>query len=162
MDSLIETFHIDIKLLLAQVINFGIVFFVLYFFALKPLVKVMSDRTKKIEKSIDDAKKIEEKLTVTEEEYKIIIARAQKEANNILEKAGAKADQKEKEMIVKAKEDIGQIIEREKAKMQVEKAKTLKEIKKEVSDLVIAAVGKVLEEKMDGKKESDLIKKIIK
>jgi len=162
MDSLIETFHIDIRLLLAQVINFGIVFFVLYFFALKPLIKVMSDRTKKIEKSIDDAKKIEEKLIVTEEDYKNIIAKAKKEANDILEKASVQANKKEKEMIIKAKEDIGEIIEQEKAKMQVEKAKTLKDIKKEVSDLVIVAVSKILEKKIDNKKGKELIENIIK
>lgn len=162
MDSLIETFHIDARLLLAQVINFGIVFCVLYFFALKPLIKVMSDRTKKIEKSMDDAKKIEEKLANTEEEYSQTISRAKKEANDILEKVGVEAAKKEAEMIIKAKEDIGQIIEQEKAKMQIEKAKTLKEIKRDVSDLVITSVEKVLEKNIDSIQEKAIIKKMIK
>ncbi|MBU4256904.1 F0F1 ATP synthase subunit B [Patescibacteria group bacterium] len=140
MDSLIETFHIDVKLLIAQIINFAIVFSVLYFFALKPLLKVMGERTKKIEKSIDDAEKIEEKLARSEEEYKKEIIRARKEAEIILEKAGQRAEERKQETIANAKEEIGQIINQEKAKIQQEKAKTLKEIKKEVADLVVASV----------------------
>jgi len=162
MENLIETFHIDIKLLIAQVINFAIVFSVLYFFALKPLIKVMGDRTKKIEKSIKDARKIEEKLSQTDEEYLKAISRAKKEANIIMEKASVAAEEKGKQQIAKAKEEIGRIINHEKEQMQIEKAKTLKEIKKEVADLVVASLEKILEEKVDSKKDGELIRKIVK
>ena len=110
MESLIDTFHIDLKLLIAQFINFAIVFAVLYFFALKPLVKVMQERTKKIEKSVDDAKKIEEKLERSEKDYDKKLAEAKKEANAIMEKTHIQAEKKRNEMIAKAKSDIGQII----------------------------------------------------
>lgn len=162
MDSLIETFHIDFKLLIAQAINFAIVFAVLYFFALKPLMKVMRERTKKIEKSMDEAKEIEQKLAKTEEDYKEKISKARKEAGVILEQAGKQADEKRKEMIVRAKEEIGQVINQEKAKMQTEKAQTLKEIKKEVADLVVVSVEKVLEKKMDGGEDRRLIERMVK
>ncbi|MFH1661985.1 MAG: F0F1 ATP synthase subunit B [Candidatus Falkowbacteria bacterium] len=162
MDSLIETFHIDVKLLIAQMINFAIVFCVLYFFALKPLMKVMSDRTKKIEKSLDDAKKIEENLEKTEEKSNEIIARAKKEANAILEKTETISEEKRKEILQRTKEEIGAIINKEKEKAQAEKLKTLKEIKKEVADLVVASVEKVLEKKVDGKEDKRLIEKIVK
>ncbi|MFO7806922.1 MAG: ATP synthase F0 subunit B, partial [Candidatus Moraniibacteriota bacterium] len=69
MESLISNFHIDAGLLIAQVINFAIIFAALYFFALKPLLAVMKDRTKTIEKSLEDAKKAEENLAKAEEDY---------------------------------------------------------------------------------------------
>ncbi|MCK4540190.1 F0F1 ATP synthase subunit B [Candidatus Parcubacteria bacterium] len=162
MENLIETFHIDIKLLIAQVINFAIVFSVLYFFALKPLLKVMRDRTKKIEKSIDDAQKIEKKLSRTDEEYDKAIGKAKKEANIIMEKANIMAEEKRQDLIKKAKNEIGQIINKEKEQMQVEKAKTLKEIKKETADLVVVSLEKILEEKVDNKKDSELIRRMVK
>ena len=162
MENLIETFHIDIKLLIAQVINFAIVFGVLYFFALKPLLKVMGDRTKKIEKSVDDAKKIEEKLSKTDEEYNKAIGKAKKEANIIMEKANVMAEEKREELIKKARTEIGQIINKEKEQMQTEKAKTLKEIKREVADLVVVSLEKILEEKVDSKKDGELIKRMVK
>ncbi|MBU1062739.1 MAG: F0F1 ATP synthase subunit B [Patescibacteria group bacterium] len=161
MDSLIETFHIDFKLLFAQAINFTIVFFVLYFFVIKPLMKIMEDRSGKIAKSLNDAKKIEEKLTKTEEEYKEKIAEVKKEASLILAKADRQAEENKQAMLIKAKEEIGQLINQEKEKMQIEKAQVLKEIKQEIASLVLITVEKVLEKKLDSKDDEDLIKKII-
>lgn len=161
MESLIEIFHIDIKLLLAQAINFAIVFGVLYFFALKPLVKVMQERTKKIEKSMEDARLIDEKLNQTRSEYEVVIAKAKKEANEILEKAQAQAEERKKDMIAKAKDEIGQVINKEKAQMQIDKGNILKEIKQDVAELVAASMEKMLGEKMDEKKDKEIIKKII-
>ena len=162
MDSLIETFHIDWRLLIAQIVNFSIVFAVLYWFAFKPLARVMAERTSKIAKGLDDAKKVEERLALTQEEFNKAMSEAKKQANLILEKAGLEADARKREMIMRAKEEIGQIINQEKQKMQAEKAVTLKEIKKEVADLVVAAVEKVLGEKIDEKKDKEIIRKVIK
>ena len=62
MDSIISTFHIDWKIIIAQMINFGVVFVVLYIYALKPLGKLMKERREKIETGIEDAKKSSEVL----------------------------------------------------------------------------------------------------
>jgi F-type H+-transporting ATPase subunit b len=161
MDSLLSTFNIDVKLLIAQAINFAIVFFVLYFFALKPLMKIMAERTKKIEKSVVDAQAAEARLKQTEDDYHKEISRARAEANAIIAKAQEQAEVKRQAMLDKAKEEIGGIINEEKAKMQREKAKTLKEIRSEVADLVIATTEKVLEKKAGDKEDREIIKKAI-
>lgn len=162
MDSIIETFHLDIKLLIAQAVNFAIVFAVLYWFVIKPLSKIMGERTKKIEKSLEDAKEIEARLGNTKKDYDEIIAGGKIKANEIMEKASELADKKKAEMIVKAKEEIGIIINQEKAKLQADKAQALKEIKKEMAELVASSLEKILGEKIDAKKDNDLIKKSIK
>jgi F-type H+-transporting ATPase subunit b len=158
MDSLIETFHIDAKLLIAQIINFGIVFSVLYFFALKPLAKTMADRTKKIEKGLSDAKELEEKLKQAEDDYRSEISRAKKEAAQVMEKAQASAEARKKEMVDKAKEEIGRLINEEKEKIQQEKAKTLGEIRSEVAGMVEDSVKKILE----GGSDKEMIQKAAK
>lgn len=162
MDSLIETFHIDWKLFLAQIVNFAIVFGVLYWFAFKPLAKVMAERSKKIEKGLDDAKKIEEQLAMTKAEFNKSISEAKKQSVLILEKAAADADAKKAATVARAKEEIGQIINQEKQKMQTEKAQTLKEIKREVADLVVLSVEKILAKKFDKKEDLEMIRKMVK
>lgn len=161
MESLIETFHLDLRLLIAQAINFAIVFFVLYFFALKPLFKVMKEREDKIAKSMDDAKKAEEYLIEAESKYKTEINRAKKEANEILEKAILASEEKKKEILNKAKEEIAQAILKEKEDLRQEQGRMMKEIKADIGGLVMKAVEKVLEEKVDSKKDEELIKKIV-
>lgn len=162
MDSLISTFNIDVKLLIAQAVNFAIVFAVLYYFALRPLISVMRERTAKIEKSLADAKDIETKLARTEADYAGELARAKKEANDIIVKAQEQAEIKRQEMLARAKEDIGAIINEEKSKIQQEKARTLKELKTEVAGLVVAAAEKLLGKKTDGRTDREEIEKIIK
>ncbi len=146
MESLIETFHIDAKLLVAQTVNFAIVFAVLYFFALKPVAKVLADRSRKIEKSLSDAKEIEARLAKAEEDYSRALSQARKEAGLIIAKANEQAGEKRAELIAKAKEEIGQIINDEKAKIQAEKARTLKEVREHVAELVAQSLEKLLKE----------------
>lgn len=162
MESLISTFHVDVKLLAAQLVNFAIVFSVLYFFAFKPLVKMMSERSEKIDKSLKDADAIEKRLASTEKERAEIIAAAKKQASLIIEEADKRGEARKTELVAKAKEEIGQVINAEKAKLASEKAETLKEIKKDVAGLVVLTVEKLLEEKMDSDKDKELIKKLVK
>jgi len=161
MESLISTFHVDAGLFIAQIINFAIVFSVLYFFVFKPLVKIMAERSVKIDKSLKEADEIEKRLSLTASEQDAIIAAAKRQAGLIVEAADKRGEERRNELVVKAKEEIGEVINNEKAKLAREKAETLKEIKKEVADLVILTVEKILNEKMTGDQDHKLIKKMV-
>ena len=162
MESIIETFHLDVKLLVAQIINFAVVLAVLYWLVFKPLLKTMEERSKKVAKSLVDAKKIEEQLALTQADYQKEIVQAKKEASLILEQARARADETKKEMIVRVKEEIGLMVNQQKAKLEQEKAVVLKEIRQDVAGLVIKTVEKVLNKKLDEKGDQELIKNLIK
>jgi len=162
MESLISTFHIDIKLLIAQIINFAIVFAVLYFFAFKPIAKIMAERTKKIEKGIKDAETIEQKLEETKRDHAEVIKEAKKEAAAIMAEASQEGETKREEMLVKAKAEIGLIINQEKEKMQQEKAIILQEIRQEAATLITSSLEKILQQKMDSKSDQELIKKTLR
>ena len=162
MESLISNFHIDIKILIAQLINFAIVFAVLYFFAFKPLVKMMGERSAKIDKSLKDADAIEKRLSLTEKERGEIISAAKKEATAIVAEASRRGEERRQDLIAKAKADIAQVINAEKDKIARDKEESLKEIKQEVADLVVLTVEKLLNEKMTGDKDRELIKKLVK
>ena len=92
MEDFISTFHIDWKILIAQAINFGIVLLLLYFFALKPLKKIMSERTNVIEKGIADAKHNAELVTKTTKEYEEVIAKARAEARTLFQEGKKEAE----------------------------------------------------------------------
>jgi F-type H+-transporting ATPase subunit b len=161
MDELIKIFHIDWRLLIAQLINFGIVLWVLYRFALKPLFKVMDKRSKEIEKSLEDAKKIETNLMMTEEEREKKIQTAKKEAHEIIEQAREQGNKQAQEMLEKAKSDVSLVITEAKNQIQSEKETMLKEVKTEVTELVIKSTKKILAETVDGKIDSQLIDKTL-
>lgn len=147
MDSLITTFHIDWKIIIAQAINFVIVFLVLYFFAIKPLKKMMAERSEKISKGLTDATSNAEVLQNTKKEYDDMIVKARTEADVIFKQAKKDAEVKKAEMIEKAKGEVDTMIASGKKSLEIEKIKMVEDAKKELAILVIKATEKVLEEK---------------
>jgi len=54
-----EALGLDIRLLVAQLINFGLLIFLLNKFLYKPLIKMLDDRKKKIAEAAENSIKIE-------------------------------------------------------------------------------------------------------
>jgi F-type H+-transporting ATPase subunit b len=153
MESLIKTFYIDWKLLIAQIINFGIVLFVLWKFAINPLSKMMDKRTLEIEKSLKDAKKIEENLEKIEKEREAKILTAKKEAQEIITRARQQGQSQGQQMVDEAKKEIENIIATAKEQISQERSQMLKSVKSEISELVVQSTKKILEK--TGTKEID-------
>ena len=159
MESLIDSFHINIGILIAQAVNFGVVFIVLYLFALKPLAKLMRERTSKIEKGLTDAKDNAEKLAKTQEEYKKTIVEARKEAQELVVQAKKDAEVKRAEMIEKAKSEVGALLETGKKQLVSEKDKMIGEARKEISSVIIEAMRKIAGEVVSDKVDEKLVEK---
>jgi F-type H+-transporting ATPase subunit b len=162
MDALVQTFHIDLKLLIAQIINFTIVLFVLYKFAYKPILKAMNERSGKIEKGLKDAEEAFKKLRETEEKEKELLAKARQDAQVILETAEKSALKNKEELLLEAKKKSDEIVANTQKQLEDEKRKMLSEIKSEIADLVVAATGKIIDEKLDSSKDNEIIEKAIR
>jgi len=147
MEEFIETFHIDWMLMLAQTINFGLVFLALYMLAAKPLKKLIKERTEEITKGLLDAKTNKETLQATKQEYDDAIRQARAEAQTIFETSKTEAMAKKNEMLEQAKTEVATMIENGKKTLEAEKTKMVNEAKNEVASLVIQATEKVLQEK---------------
>lgn len=160
MDSFISTFHIDWKILIAQAVNFGIIFLVLYFFALKPLKKVMSERTNVIEKGIQDAKDNAYLVSVTKAEYEQVIAKAREEAHTLFQDGKNEAEAKKAEMLAQAQSEVEAMIESGKKNLEAQKAKMVEEAKSEIVSLVVAATEKVLQDQAGTGVTEKAVKKI--
>ncbi len=143
MESIIGTFHIDWKIIIAQMVNFGIVFVVLYVFALKPLSKLMAERAEKIAKGLTDAKENEQVLKETSLKYEEALNKARIEANKIFEDSKKEAETKKIAMIEDAKNQVASILEGGKKTLEAEKVKIIEEAKKEIVNLAILATEKL-------------------
>ena len=149
MESIISTFHIDWKIIIAQAINFGVVFTVLYIFALKPLSKLMAERSEKISKGIDDAKSNASLLKETNAKYEEALAKARAEADNIFKQGKKEAEDKRQMMLEDAKKEVSTMIEGGKKMLENEKVKMVEEAKKEIVNLTMLATEKLFSSKAD-------------
>lgn len=147
MQEFIETFHIDWMAMLAQVLNFGLVFLALYMLAAKPLRNMIRERGEEIAKGLSDAKLNAETLNATKEEYEKALAKARIEANALFEAGKKEANEEREKLIASANAEVAQMIENGKKTLEAEKIKMVNDAKNEVASLVISATEKILQEK---------------
>ena len=161
MEALIETFHLDVKLIAAQLVNFLIVLAVLWYFALKPLMKVMAERTKTIEDSLKKAEDIEKGYAEAKTKEADVLKQAQTEAQTILASAKKLGEEERVRLKEQTKEEIAALVADAKKKIVQEKDKASADLKAEVADLVIAATEKVLSEKAPKGIDKKLIDEVL-
>src|SRR3989344_5048607 len=157
--ELLKAFGVDYKIFIAQLMNFAILFFVLYRFGYKPIFKFLENRKNKIQEGVEMAEEAKIKLEKAQEEKRAIIIEAKKEATKIMAKADELAQKKNEEVIEKIKKEVALIAAKEKDAIKTEREQILKEVKNEAADLIAFALEKILEEKVGTEKDKELIKK---
>jgi F-type H+-transporting ATPase subunit b len=147
MESIISTFHIDWKIIIAQAVNFAFVFIVLYLFALKPLKKTMDERSNKIAQGLEDAKTNSLTLERSKKEYEEIMVRARSEAQKFFDDTKKEAMAKKESMLSDAKTEVANIIENGRKTLEADKAKMVNDAKNELASLAVQAAEKVMAER---------------
>lgn len=156
-DGILGSMGINAPLFIFQLLNFAIVFVILWFLILKPLSKKLTERQKMIDDSIDNSKKIEDILKQSEKTYQERMDVAKAEANTILEQAKIEADMVAEEIKRKSKNDIDEMVNQAKTRINAEKESTIAGIRKEAAGLIVAAAEKILKEKIDLHKDKQII-----
>ena len=162
MSELFPKLGIDWRLLIAQLINFLILLFVLRRFAYKPLLKLLDERRQKIADGLANAQKAKSNLEEAEKERWEIISTAKKGASEIISLAEAAAQKNREETLKEAKAGVEKIVTEARKQIDSEKSKMIGEIKSEISGLVMLAAEKTASIKLDDKKDKELIEKINK
>ncbi|HLD61050.1 MAG TPA: F0F1 ATP synthase subunit B [Patescibacteria group bacterium] len=161
-EGVLASLGINGSLFVAQLINFALVALTLWYLILKPLTKKMSERQDIIDKSLTNAKKVEENLQRSEQKYQERIDEAKVEANKILEKTTVEAVHLGAEMKEKAKKEIDLLIDQAKRNIRIEKDEMVAGFKKESAEIIVMALEKILSEKIDNKKDRELIEEMLK
>ncbi|MFH1280400.1 MAG: F0F1 ATP synthase subunit B, partial [Candidatus Beckwithbacteria bacterium] len=130
--------------LLFQIINFGILVFVLNKFLYKPIVTIVNQRNKKIEDSIKAAEDNLKEKTKIEEIKKQARAEAEKEAVKIIENAKKEANKTSKNILNTAKEEAELEVDKKLAMLTEKLNEQERKITNKITDLVIKATSKVL------------------
>jgi F-type H+-transporting ATPase subunit b len=161
MSELFGKLGLDWKLLLAQVINFFILLWVLKRYAYKPILGALQKRTSTIEKSLDDAKKIEDHLSQLQAEKDRIVAAARSEAGQIVERARKDADVFVSKSREQAQSDAHQIVATATKQVTEMKDAVMSEAQSDLADLVVAATEKVVRLKIAGAHDEKMVHDVL-
>jgi F-type H+-transporting ATPase subunit b len=149
MEEIVHAFGIDGRLIVIQIVNFGILVGVLWYFLYTPILKLLSDREAKIKQGIDDAEKASSALKIADSEKNEILKVAHGEAKSIVTRAEKHAEEKGRSLIDEAQNKITRDIENAKKLGDEIKANALKESESEIIKMSLLGAEKILNEKLN-------------
>jgi len=155
-------FDLDFQLLadsLLTIIAVFVLFIALSYLLFNPARKFMQDRQNKIAGELDHAKTAQEDAEKLKADYEARLANVDKEADEILSAARAKALANEADIVAKAREEASRIIAH--AHVEAEKKKAADEIKQEMVGLAMDAAGKFVRVSMDDRTKNALIEETL-
>jgi|ERR1700730_12767357 F-type H+-transporting ATPase subunit b len=134
--------------LIAQVLLFIIVYWILSKFAFKPVIAMLEERRRRIEEGMLNAENIKKQLAEAQAKYEEILAKANADSQRLIEEVRASGDrlaeQKRQEAIAAAE----QITVKAREAMSQERDRLMAEMKQELGRLVVdtttRVTGKVL------------------
>lgn len=143
-----RTFGVDWPHLVAQMISFGIVCFLLHRFAYKRVLAMLHDRRKRIEEGLASTEKIKAELAESEVHRQEVLQQANAQAKRLIEEARAAAARVQAEESRKAIAAAEQIIVKAREAAEQDYARMLAQLRHDVGHLVVqttaVVAGKVL------------------
>lgn len=152
---------INLKIFIAQLVNFLLVLLVLWKWVYQPIVKLLDQRTERIARSMQQADEIEKRMASVEEEQQRAITQAKAEAAVMLEQARNEAEARKKDLLENAKQEVQKVIAQGKEQLQAEKQNMVREAKAELIELAVASAKKILEDAVDEKRSRKLAEEVI-
>ena len=147
--EILANLGVDSRILLAQIVNFFILLWVLNRFVYRPLLAVLDKRSKIIEQGIKDAQDAKRQLDTAREEAAKIDTSARTEAKALIAEAEAVAKRARELAVTETKEKIDQMLAQGEKQLTEERAKMLAEVRGELASLVVLATGKILRKNVD-------------
>ncbi len=146
---LLNNFGVDLKVIIAQTINFVLVATVLWKFAFKPVIANLDERQQKISDGLRFAEESKQQLESAEREKADIIRDANGEAQKILAEAREKAKAYEEKQRAVTAQSIEDMRKRADESNALERQRMLSEARQEIAQLVVLTSAKVLKSELN-------------
>jgi F-type H+-transporting ATPase subunit b len=137
---------IDPVLLIAYVINFAALVFLLRLFLYRPILNMLIERRQKIRESLEEADKVRQEAEVQRAEFR----RELEQARKVSQEAAARAAEETKKMreaiLAEARQEADQIREQARQQIETERRQALTDLRREVADLAVELTRRVIGE----------------
>ena len=147
--------------LIAQILNFLVLVFVLAKFVYKPVLGIMEERKNKIASDLETAEKAKNDAEAVKAEYAAKLADARQEAQAIIENARKTAQAAHDKIMADTKVEQEQYVAAQKEIIATEKKKAMDEVRAQVISLSIIAAGKIVEQKLNSEEDKKMASKIV-
>lgn len=160
MDKFKDLMYIDWTLV-ATIINFFILYFILKHFLYKPVKKMLDSREKEVKDIYDDANLKNETATNLKAEYEEKLSVAKETAGKIVKDATVKAQSRSTEIVTEAQQKASSMMKTANEQIEQEKKKAVNEVKNDVTDIVISATKQMVKKELNKEDHEKLVEDFI-
>jgi len=143
---LMDTFGVQSNLLIAQIINFCLVSYVLYRFAIKPVLKTVEERQKKISEGLQYAEEMKAQLVSAEKERLELLRKAQDEAQSLFTRTKQECEIYLQVQKKATDQKIEQMVKQAQGGIATERQNMLSEVRAEIASLVVSTTERLLKD----------------
>ncbi len=148
---------INLVQFLGQVINFLLIMYFLNGMVIRPVLRNLEARRKRIEESLENARKADERLANVEKDYQAKLAEAAAEAQKLRAEALAGVQQEVQRIRAEAQAEADRIRQQARADALAERNQILAESRSQIVALVMAATNKLIGDSLDANRQRALI-----
>lgn len=145
-----------------QLITFILAYFVLRQWAFGPIIKVLRERRETIESGVKLGEQMQKEKAELEAKVDEVLHESRQKADEILAGAQESARQAVREAEDKAREKAAGILKEAEERIVQDTARARQQLEKELVGLISEATEAIIEEKVDPKKDSQLIDRALK
>ncbi len=153
---------IDWKLFLAQIINFGILLFVLQRFLYKPMLSFLSKREQSIKDNLDLSEELKTEKVNLDLKKDEVLSEARKEAHKIIHDAKVFGEKEKTRLMTETQKEIKEMLAQKELAALREKDQILRDAKGEIIDLIMLATENIIKQKLDPQTDRILIEKTLR
>lgn len=162
MQELFSNLGIDGKLLLAQVVNFLLVLWLLNRFVFKKILKFLDERKGTIEQGVELTEKAKLEMERVGEARKVAMGKARELAEGLVQEAKSKGQTAQKEIVAEARISAQELLAKAREESERKKQDALKEAEGEMQKRAFFLAEKVLSRSLTAKDEASMGQDLLK
>lgn len=156
-----EELGINLPLLVAQVINFFIVLFVLRLFVYKPVLAMLDRRAQRVREGLEAADEAKESAARAEQDVSQQLDQARSEGQALVARAQETANRVQEEARAQARREGETLLDRARGEIQLERDQAIAQLRSEFADLTVSAAEKVIGQSLDRQAHQRLIDEVL-
>lgn len=156
-----EALGINLPGLIAQLVNFAILLFLLSRFLFPRVTQMLDARAERIRVSMERAEQIQRDAERMEQQFQEKLAEARREGQGIVANANQIAQRIQTEAQEKASQQAEAFLVRAREQIQREADTARQQLRQEVVNLATLAASRVVERSLDERQHVELIEKVL-
>jgi len=147
--------------LIVYLVNFSILLVILYLVAYKPILRVLDQRSNRIQESLEQAERVQREASEQQTAFERQVAEARRESQAQFEEAQQRINQYEQEQRQRADGIVEAELTRARAEIQRERDIAVEELRESFGALAVTAAERIIRRSLDESAHREIINEVL-